>query len=455
MKSIQLLWLFSLFGILACDSFLEVEPPKSQLVGVTVFEDKTTANAAMAHVYNLLRDSGLLTGSTSGASNMLGNYADEIIYYAAFDNNVALVFSNNLNSTTSVVSQKWRESYQQIYTANAIIEGCNQSTKLSVADKNQFIAEAMFVRALVHFYLVNLYGDVPYVTTTDYQVNRLLSRIPSNEVLNKIVEDLQNAIAMLPDQYISADRVRPNKATAQALLARTYLYLGNWAAASNMASAVITNPTYGWETDIQKVFLKGSPTTIWQFSPRQPGLNAQEGTTFIFQSGPPAFRGLSPSFYQSFAANDLRRTNWIRAISNSTSTWYHPFKYKRNNPTATSQEFSIVFRMAEMYLIRAEARARQGELVTAAEDLNKIRNLAGLPNTTANNSVALVDAILEERKFELFTEFGHRFFDLKRTGKLDLVLPQNKPGWDSNDQHWPIPETELLNNPNMTQNSGY
>ena len=111
--------------------------------------------------------------------------------------------------------------------------------------------------------------------------------------------------------------------------------------------------------------------------------------------------------------------------------------------------------MAELYLIRAEARTHKGQLVEAREDLDMIRLRAGLPNTLASTSKELLDAILQERRVEFFTEHGHRFFDLKRTDNLDEVLV-TKLGWNSTDRLFPLPEKELLLNPNLQpQNPGY
>lgn len=447
--------LITLFWLLGCDKFVEVDIPSSQLTGSTVFNDRSTANAAMMDVYSKLRDSGLLSGLTNGSGVCLGLYTDELDYYGTTDDNISFVYNNSLLATTSIARQLWNESYHQIYTANAVISGCENSTGLSTADKNQFIGEATFVRALIHLYLVNLYGDVPYISTTDYDVNRLASRMPVAEVYYRIIADLEQAIQLLPASYISPDRVRPNRLTASALLARAYLYNGDWAEASNAASAIINSADYGWETDINAIFLKNSSTTIWQFSPELDGNNADEGTTFIFQNGPPPFVGLSSDLYNSFELGDLRKTHWVATITNGTDTWYHAYKYKQNTNTGTSLEHSIILRLAEQYLIRAEARARQGELSNAKEDLNMIRNLAGLPNSTAITAEEIIAAVYKERQSELFTEYGHRFFDLKRNGTINVVLPSVKQGWDSTDQLWPIPEAELLANPNLTQNPGY
>jgi tetratricopeptide (TPR) repeat protein len=452
---IIVLSLIVLLNLVGCDSFVDIETPNSQLTGTAVFEDRTTANAALIDIYSKLRDTGLLNGLTTGSAVGMGLYADELTYYGTTDDNISFIFNNTLLPTTSIVSQLWNESYQQIYCANAVIYGCQNSTGLSTVDKNQFIGEALFVRALVHFYLMNLYGDVPYIATTDYEVNRLATRMPTSEVYNSIIADLQQAIALLPEAYVAPERVRPNRSTASALLARVYLFNGNWAEASNAASAVLNNSEYVWETDIDKIFLKDCTATIWQFSPKLSGNNADEGSVFVFQTGPPPFVGLHAELYNSFANDDLRKSHWIATVTDGTNTWYHANKYKQNSNTGTSVEYSIVFRLAEQYLIRAEARARQGELSNAKQDLDMVRSLAGLPNTTATTETEIIAAVQGERRFELFTEYGHRFFDLKRNGTLNTALPIVKLGWNSTDALWPIPETELLANPNLTPNPGY
>jgi hypothetical protein len=147
---------------------------------------------------------------------------------------------------------------------------------------------------------------------------------------------------------------------------------------------------------------------------------------------------------------------WVGSVTQGTNKWYFPRKYKEKSNTNSSVEYSIVFRLAEMYLIRAEARAKEGNLSGAKDDLNKIRNTAGLGNTNASTSNEINNAILAERKFELFTEYGQRFFDLKRTGTLDLHLASAKPGWNTTDNLLPLPANELIANPNLRpQNPGY
>src|SRR5690606_38892988 len=340
--------------------------------------------------------------------------------------------------------------------ANAIIEGVTNSSRLQTEIKNQLKGEALFVRALLHFYLVNMFGDIPYVMTTDYNQNNVVSRTPTLEVYQKLKQDLEESINLLGVAYITTDRTRPNKATAQALLARVYLYNGNYSDAVNMSTIVLNNSSmYVMESNLENTFLKSSSSTIWQFSPGASGANTYEGTTYIFLEGPPNKVSLLTDFVSQFNDNDLRKAHWIKAVTNGSETWYHAFKYKQNNNSGSSVEYSILFRIEEQYLIRAEAKVKTGDIAGACEDLNKIRNRVGLPNVEVTSQEELLDAILQERKFEFFTEFGHRFFDLKRFGKLDEALV-NKPGWNSTDKLWPIPISEILINPNLNpQNPGY
>jgi len=452
-KIIVLTYVAALLNIVACDNFVDVDTPASQLTGSTVFEDPNTVNAAMTEIYSNLRDFGALSGQTLGSTYTLGLYADELTYYGM---TMSPEYNNSMIGSSPVAASIWNEGYKQIYSCNAIIEGVNQSASLSLDSRNQFRGEALFVRALMHFYLTSIYGDVPYITTTDYEQNRLVSRNPTEYVYQQIIEDLTEASGLLPQEYVTAERVRPNAAAAHALLSRVYLYHRDWAEASEQASAVINDSRYVWETDIDKVFSKDATTTIFQFIPKLEGNNSNEGALFIFVSGPPPLVSLNESLVGSFEPGDQRRNLWIKDITDGATTWFHPNKYKLNSNTGTSQEYSIVLRLGEQYLIRAEARAMQGDLIGAKQDLNKIRNTCGLADSPALTSSEIFSAVIAERRHELFTESGHRFLDLKRTGNLDDVLSISKPGWDHNDRLWPIPNNELLADPNLNpQNPGY
>nr|WP_315199904.1 RagB/SusD family nutrient uptake outer membrane protein [uncultured Flavobacterium sp.] len=451
------LFLVLTMAIHSCDSFVEVDLPKSQLTNVTVFEDAATANAALSDIYAKIRDKGLLTGTRYGLSNQLGNYADEIISYGAPADPTLDFYTNSLLPSNTAVLDFWSTTYNQIYAANAVIEGIKASTALTPADKNRFQGEALFIRALFHFYLTNLFGDIPYITTTDYKTNGSVSRMPSDKVYEQIIADLEASEDLLSEEYSSTDRIRANKYVPKALLARVFLYMGKWAEAANTSSAVLNNTgLYALENDMDKVFLKESKETIWQFMPVTAGKNTDEASTFIFFSGPPPSVALSEDLVSSFGSNDQRKNHWIATVTDGTTTWYHAFKYKELNFTPSSVEYSILLRLAEQYLIRAEARAWQGDLIGAKEDLDKIRLRAGLAGTATVSQQQIITAIGQERRWELFTEYGHRFFDLKRSGTIDNSLGTVKPGWNSTDVLFPLPQSELGVNPNLRpQNPGY
>lgn len=439
----------------SCDDFVAVDLPNSQLTTPTVFEDRATANAAMLDVYAKLRDNGLLTGNGGGLSHLLGNYADEFDYYGTSQGGTVAFYNNVLLASNADVKSLWDYSYTQIYGANAVYEGVAASTALTQQDKDQLQGEALFVRALVHFYLTNLYGDVPYITTTSYALNRRAEKVAVHEVYAKVIADLEQAVALLPEAYVGSDRTRPNVYVAYGLLARVYLYAGQWQEASNAASAVLNATDLYSMTAVGDTFLKESGSALWQFAPGFSNGNALEAQTFIFSMGPPPLSALRSELVSAFGNDDLRRTAWIGSVTDGVTTWYHPYKYQ-NNAGTESTEYSVVFRVAEQYLIRAEARAKSGDLIGAKEDLDVVRQTAGLPPTTAVTQEAILADILEERRLELFSEYGHRFFDLKRNGLLDGTLGGLKPGWNTTDRLLPLPQAELLLNPNLLpQNQGY
>ncbi|MDP5198992.1 RagB/SusD family nutrient uptake outer membrane protein [Flavobacterium sp. DG2-3] len=439
----------------SCDSFVEVDLPKSQLTSVAVFEDYATADAALTDIYSKIRDIGMLSGSGYGISNQLGNYTDELTSNENPGNTSIPFFHNSLLPSNTVVAGYWNSAYNQIYAANAIIEGLEASTTLSSEQKNQLKGEALFIRSLLHLYLLNIFGDIPYITQTDYKENRVVTRMPSSRIYESIILDLQQAVMLLPASD-NLERTRPNQSAAKTLLARTYLYNNSYPEAANMASAVLNEQDSYLLEDITEVFLINSKETIWQLQSGTAGRNTAEASFFTFTSGPPPQVSLSDNFVNSFRTDDLRKTNWVKSVTDGTMFWYHPYKYREYNSTAVSKEYSVVLRLGELYLIRAEARAQQGELTGAKEDLDKIRHRAGLNDTDAVTKEEVLNSIMQERRWELFTEQGHRFFDLKRFGQIDNALNALKSGWNTTDKLFPIPQTELSTNPNLRpQNPGY
>jgi hypothetical protein len=138
------------------------------------------------------------------------------------------------------------------------------------------------------------------------------------------------------------------------------------------------------------------------------------------------------------------------------TTYYFPYKYKIRTGYTPLNEYYTVLRLAEQYLIRAEARVYINDFAGAKADINTIRTRAGLSNTSASDKASLLLAIEQERRIELFVEWGHRWLDLKRTGRASAILaPLKGADWQSTDILWPIPQSQINTNPSLIQNPGY
>lgn len=439
-----------------CEDYLEVEEPLGQINSKDVFENETTATAAVTTLYGKLRDEGFLTGKPEGLASLMGIYSDEMVYYGFGGEPMDNFYQHQVFSDDPIVDNLWKSSYSLIYMCNAALEGLVESNTLTDETKSQLRGETLVIRAFVYFYLVELFGDIPFPTSTDYLENSKLSKLSSSIIYNNIISDLVEAKSLLGTSYVSGERVRANRFVAAALLSRIYLYTEQWDLAVSESSILINNSSISLESDLAVEFLKESTSAILQFKPKYEGGNAEEASTYLFASGPPPLVSLSSHLIETFEDGDLRREQWIGEVTNDHEIWYFPNKYKLKTNTGTSREYSIVLRLSEQYLIRAEARANLGDLMKSLEDLNIIRNRAGLMSSGATTQNDVLDAIYMERYRELFSEYGFRWFDLKRLGLAHEILAPIKSGWKPTDIRLPIPENELLMNPNLNpQNPGY
>ena len=417
-----------------------------------------TATSAVTGIYTgMIGSSSTFVSGNQSITWLMGLASDELINYSTDENQIEF-FDNELLPNNRFVEARWKEFYSNIYAVNSILEGLEASTEVTESLKKQLEGEVRFIRAFCYFYLVNLYGDVPIVTGTDSDINRLVFRAPISEVYDLIINDLKTAQELLDIAYVSTQRIRPNKFTATALLARVYLYSEDWANAETEATSVIESELYGLESNLNNVFLIESKEAIWQLQAITTSFNTFDGLRFILR-GIPSMVALNNELVNLIEPNDNRLTSWVGSITPDAEIFYYPFKYKIRSSPDPPVEYLTVFRLAEQYLIRAEARTHLNKLTgsnSAASDLNMIRYRAGLSNTTAVTQTEILNAILKERRIELFTEWGHRWFDLKRVGRLDETLGVIKPGWQSTDKLLPLPEQELSRNPNLRpQNSGY
>lgn len=445
-------------GITSCKKLVTVDPPADQLTTASVFANDESATAAVRGIYSEIMKNNNYIGN--GALSVYpGLTADEIVRTSV--NSTDDVFANNSIPASSFIllTNLWQKAYFHIYQANAVLENLAGATGISNATKNLLAGEVKFIRAFFHFYLTNLFGAVPVVAATDYTANAAVQRVDSAAVYGQIIRDLTEAQGLLSVTYPSAERVRVNKWAAAALLARVYLYLGDWVNAENTAGAVINSGAYQL-AGLNSAFLPSSTETILQFLPAITQIfNTSEAFSFLPSSAtvrPPYM--LTDYLLTAFEAADGRKGAWTKSVTISGVNYTYPYKYKVRTGTAgaAKSEYNVVLRLAEMYLIRAEARAQQGNPSGAQADLNTIRTRAGLSNTAAADKAVLLTAIEKERQAEFFCEWGHRWFDLKRTGRANAVLAlQKSPNWQPTDVLYPVPQNEILLNPQLTQNPGY
>lgn len=485
-KKIVLYFLVSL-NLISCTKLADVPAPSTAATGTNVYQEDATAAAVLSGVYANL-GAGIISGGKAGISFLTGLSSDELnLVSPAFNEALVRHYTNSLSPELDGFNGLWSLTYNQLLVINTAIEGLSSSTALTPKIKDQLLGEALFMRGFLYFYLVNLYGDVPLILTSDYRINSRISRNSASDVYNQIVEDLKIAAELLSLSYLGADalsisseRVRPTKWAAMALLARVYLYLEDWVNAEVNATEVIENSNIFNLVGLNDVFLKNNSEVIWQLMAVEQGLNTPDGRVFIPTYGFDYFSpaALSEDLVNAFESNDLRKDSWTNV--DPASGLRYAFKYKKDgtynsDPDYSPDEYLMVLRLAELYLVRAESRIQAGNVSGGIEDINLIRNRASKPAPEAlpllQNTLSKQDALkaLEhENRVEFFCEWGHRWFDLKRlpgfstpaTKRIDEVMPNLNATkgsmWESTDRLYPIPLQDIKLNPNLSpQNPGY
>jgi len=462
----------------SCKKFIEVKAPISSINQENVFRNNSYAISAVTGIYAKMSS----TGFTLNQSLYPELSADNLALFDLNNTSAIQYYQNSLNSTyANDPIILWNDLYSYVYSTNAYIEGLTKSTGLSEIVQSRLLGETYFLRGFLYFYLVNLFKNVPLVLTTDYTQTSILGNTAPDLIYLQITKDLTEAKKLLDNSYLDGtlvkpteDRVRPTQMAASALLARVYLYMKNYPKAEEEASLVINHNDLFDLPSLNEVFLKNSKETIWSLQPVGYSLNTNEGSFFIYSDGGPdtqSYTYLSDDLLKQFEKGDLRKTVWVGYFQGANKIYPFAYKYKvKNGEPETAVEYPIVLRLAEQYLIRSEARLYQGKIGEGINDLNKLRGRArdqitpDVPNPLPDlllsmNSEEAIDALAKERRIELFTEWGNRWFDLKRTGKIDEVMSiasQSKQStWKPYQADYPIPAIEVSNNVNLKQNPGY
>jgi len=478
-KIIKLFIIFIALSVMTtgCNKYLDTPLPAGTISGENTYvSDNSVSAVVTGNLLYLVNSSLFGDGTGANLPIITGQYVDELLNLSTGSTNNILFYADAIQPGNTA---HWSELYNGLFKVNSTLEGI-RGTSTILYYKNQWLGESYFIRGVLYFTLTNLYGDVPLALTSDYSINNRLGRSPQSAVYQQIISDFQQAQSLLNSGYTDAygaatsHRVRPNRYAAMGMLAKAYLYAGKWDSAEAMADSVINNSaTYGLAS-IDQVFKTSSKETIWSMA--LPSNEEHARQYQVYNGGMPnpivapnspgntysVYTALDTAFVNAFESGDNRLSNWVRTVPVSGSspaiTYYFPNKYTSPAP---GDENEIAMRLAEVFLIRAEARAHLNDIAGAQADLDMVRSRAGLPNTTASDMPGLLDAILRERRVELFTEGCNRFFDLKRTGTIDSVMTAFAPtkgvsaAWSHYMQLFPIPTNDLIQDPNLTPNPGY
>ncbi|MFL9845143.1 RagB/SusD family nutrient uptake outer membrane protein [Flavobacterium rhizosphaerae] len=383
---------------------------------------------------------------------------------------------DNLEFTSSAGSfgAMWTNWYKSIGRATYAIEYTENYGLTDEGYKNRLIGEAKFLRALNYFWLVRGWGDVPL------QHINLEERAPKADVYAYIEEDLLDAITKLPakSQYAPTDLGRATKGAAQALLSKVYLYEQKWQQAYDMAQTVINSGEYSLEQDYAVLWRASSENgseSIFEVQAR--GENIAHGVQQYSQTQGArgtsgwgwGFNTPSQNLLDAFnvEGDAIRRdatiifageTLWDgREVSPSVENpMYNEKAYSSANAGDSDGDKNIrILRLAEIYLIAAEAANELGNTSAALANLNTVRERVNLADATAANQTDLRQAIWKERRLELAFEHD-RWFDLIRTGQAaSAMAAAGKNFIVGTHELFPIPYNQLIQTPAMQQNPGY
>ena len=453
-------------GLGACEEdFLEL-PPNEALPTADAIQSIDDLSAAAVGMYHGLQSSNYYgryfvlvpdVMADDVKQNASANRAKEYAEFGAFSDHF-------------ITQNVWATIYTNINRANNIINTPLEVAAAVQSEKDQLVGEAYAIRAMGHFDLVRLYGQhygftadnshpgVPIVT--EFDQNAEPARNTVAQVYAQVVSDLTTALSLVGDGF---DTGRISKSAINGLLARVHLYMSDWGQAEQFATAVINSG------DVS-LTATDSYVDAWMDEGTGPDVVFEVVNNSADNFGSDALGRMyivdgygdylpSADLVSLIPEGDVRGELFKEDSANLGGI----FGFIRVNKFPSTQGFDNVpvIRLPEMYLIRAEARAMQGNEAGAQEDVNIIRQ-RGLPGTEdlAATGQALLDEIETEKRIELMYE-GHRLWELMRKGegvvRTDCTAPSNvcTVGYPNDRFILPIPQNEIDANPNMTQNPDY
>lgn len=435
MKKIRFILIVPLFILGSCN-ILDVEP-SDMVEQDDVFNSESGVKSAIVGCYNTLQSTGAYGRDIIGISDLLAENLEETgttQEYAQFQ-------IHNVLADNALIEGVWAAGYSGINECNMVLSKLSES---DLSNKASYEAHARFIRAIHYYNLVRFFGDLPLKTTPTLNAENLdIPRSPVNDVYELIIDDLNFASNQLPIEPLFMGAA--TKGSAQAALASVYLTIKDYSNAQIMASQVIDGENYELVSDFTGLYpAEHNTESIFEIE-----FNDIDNTTMaqyflLTEVGGRHEWTPSTSLISSYSANDNRKSLIVQSGTDIYGNKYNEISSRSDNV--------YVFRLAEMYLIRAEANARlnnDAELIR--QDVNKIRDRAGLDTLTTLNYQELLADILIERKLEFAFE-GKHWFDLIRTDSALTVIEDIN---NRNQYLMPIPISEMQTNKNMTQNQGY
>lgn len=441
--------------IASCKEILEPKPVAS-LIDELVLNEPNDVGPVMIGLYSAFR-------GMSGSVVIAGDFTADLLVHNGTFTQYRELSNKEITSTNASVSGLWSGIYNTAYVANFIIERLPEVKGVPASVRKEVLASAHFLRGCAYFIGAHTYGGIPLVTTTNLATNRNIPRSTKEEVLALVLEDFQNALSGLPEE--SADPGFASGLAVRAALARFYLYNQQWELAEQYASEVINSGKFTLATRfadiVERDFTSEAIFEVGYTQNDDPGTlnNLFVARREIIPSNRIINEYLIGLVPGSTAAGDRSLSvtfdpQDLRGIDNGWSV------AKYGNPDSDNNNI-VIFRLAEMYLIRAEARARLNRVTganSAIEDINVLRERARAPlvNTATNTQAQMLEIIEAERVYELAFE-GHRWYDLVRTGRVNAVMSTFSPNWKETYNVWPIPLGEIQRNPGLagSQNPGY
>lgn len=445
MKKISYFLLIMLITLGSCSKVLDVEPSQS-ISPDQAITDKTGVERAITGAYNTLQ----LVGSYGRYQVIISDLAADNLDWVATNVAYSQIADNSISADNTIIDGIWGANYDGINRVNNVLVKLPAIGGLTDDERNLFEGEALFLRALFHFNLVGFFGGVPIKTKPTLDLSNIdQPKNTRDEVYLQIIEDLTSAEAKLP---VTAAVGHASSFSAAALLARVYLTRFHFSNIAEMATKAIEKA--------DKVIneggftLAGNYADLFKDNKTEPifevVFDAQNYNRLAQNLFPISLSGLyiiapSPGFMTSFDSIDSVR--YVNSVLIDTLNKPYCNKYR---DIVTGTDRVLVLRLAEMYLIKAEALAyTNGNIDEIKTNINIIRSRAGLPGTEANDYEALKLAIENERRHEFAFE-GQRWQDLVRTKRAAAIL-----GINEKFTLFPIPLSEMQTNKKMEQNDGY